>query len=410
MEESKAAVSMATLLSTFAARNIVASPEVFAKVIPLHMLLPAPDSHARKARSYPDTWSECSRSLESPRLQTHILTHHRSFPATSHSSKHIQSRNNITMANNQPSFEYDSNPSMDFGYGGAGHDDGSEDGFLDAYEHQHTSEGFAQITTDQLATETSVGDDYAATRQMAEDGTMPGVEQTAPRTGVYDGSYESRPLKRTRYNPADDHEEHAKVEKENNRASYIDAYHNAIRKSAHVPGCSGQEVVVDTPGATPPVTPAREPSTTFHEQAWQGPNEHKDLSRTYTKYREFQAKAKALKPNHSLATHRYWIGVLHPGVSPKNPYKEDQFMWLKGNRLTTVETVMEAFGTQYIKQDFVLMLGAERLEKEVMMEECDLMNDKVVILRYMDEEDVQAKGREISGTLVTKEIPIVEID
>ena len=38
------------------------------------------------------------------------------------------------------------------------------------------------------------------------------------------------------------------------------------------------------------------------------------------------------------------------------------------------------------------------------------MNDKIVILRYSDEEDPQARGREVSGALVPREIEMIDLD
>lgn len=224
---------------------------------------------------------------------------------------------------------------------------------------------------------------------------------------------------RARNDPAVDLPEEIKVEKETNRISYTDAYHRALNRSAHAPGCSG-ESIVGAPAATPhfeaPIVSSATDSgkapaaTAAQEQVFAGPDADKDLSKTFVKYRIFHEKATVLRPQTFLAAHRYWIGVLLPNVRPSTVTREDQFMWLKGNRLTTVETVWNVFSTRFIKQDFVLMLGAETLEMDVRMDECDLMNDKIVILRYMDKNDSQAKGREISGALVPKEIEVIDLD
>lgn len=348
------------------------------------------------------------------------------------------------MAYQQSGFVYNPDVTMDVTHSdhfNNAMDAQSEDGFVDAREHMPMEEEQTRVDGDngfQSLPQASIepagmewqqsADASAATsfpiephvpaEQPAVRWQQPALQNfrqykeqaEAPAEVGNEEAYNEQAAARFSYNPADDPLEEIKVQKENNHAHYSNEYLKAISKSAHSPGCPGHAVAEITPATSPPLVQTQRVTAAPQETAWQAPNADKDLSKTFTKYRDFHSKASVLRPQPLLSDHRYWIGVLLPGVRPNNINREDQFMWFKGNRFTTVETIWHIFADRFVKENFVLMLGAERLEKGVKMEECDLVNDKIVILRYMDELDGQSKGREISGALVPKEIEVIDLD
>lgn len=69
------------------------------------------------------------------------------------------------------------------------------------------------------------------------------------------------------------------------------------------------------------------------------PNPIKDRSWALRRLTRFHDRAKDLIPRLPLPAHRYWIGVLHMGKNPDIFKVEKDFLWLKGNRFSTVQTV-----------------------------------------------------------------------
>lgn len=87
------------------------------------------------------------------------------------------------------------------------------------------------------------------------------------------------------------------------------------------------------------------------------------LAHNLRKQHSFHHTALNFLPRLPLAAHRYWIGVLKLGVPPRATQSEKNFIWMKGNRKTTVETVWRAFCLACAVESaegVVLLVGFER--------------------------------------------------
>ena len=76
---------------------------------------------------------------------------------------------------------------------------------------------------------------------------------------------------------------------------------------------------------------------------------------------------------------------------------------MKGNRLTTVETVWHMYQQTTATEQFTLLLGHEKLELEDKVEELDYFNDKKIMFRAVGQNDPDAKGRKLCEFVVPKE-------
>ena len=231
------------------------------------------------------------------------------------------------------------------------------------------------------------------------------------------------------YNPYGEPEETIKVNKSSASEKYAAAYHNSIKKpfdtfqDQHVSSCDGTRGA-STPPATPPTEPFQlsgteaqaepksesKPEPKSEGKVWLGPDDLRDVAKAVSREKRWHEKVAILHPHVPLASHRYWIGVLNPGHNPKNACKEEHFTWMKGNRLTTVETVSKVYAATTMLEDVVFMMGGERPEIQDRMEELDLFNDKVVIFKVAKEGTPASVGRLITEGLVTKEIEVIELD
>ena len=115
-----------------------------------------------------------------------------------------------------------------------------------------------------------------------------------------------------------------------------------------------------------------------------------------------------------LAPHRYWIGVLNIDANATTFHQEKHFTWMKGNRVTTIETIWNTYATMAATEDFVLLLGGvEKVQEKDCMEELDYFNDKRIMLRAVKKGTPEAKGKLLGGDLVprvVKNVEVMEID
>ncbi|KAF2772630.1 hypothetical protein EJ03DRAFT_380648 [Teratosphaeria nubilosa] len=136
----------------------------------------------------------------------------------------------------------------------------------------------------------------------------------------------------------------------------------------------------------------------------------KDYSKDLTKFRKWHERMKLLIPRLHLAEHRYWIGVLPVGRKPRNATTEKHMTWIKGNRMTTISTVWHRIAELHMIEDFVLLLGNEKLKLTDRAEELNYFNDKFVCLRAVDKNDPQAKGKSTSEGLVPEVVDLIDDD
>ena len=205
------------------------------------------------------------------------------------------------------------------------------------------------------------------------------------------------------------------VSKQSASEKHTAAYHSILKKPStssqgeHSLGCP-KTCGVSTPPTTPPAQHTSAPKTASKYDlptVWAGPDDLRDVSKAYLREKRWHEKVAHLHPSFALAAHRYWIGVLNPGLVARTACKEMHFTWMKGNRFTTVETVRRVYATVTMKEG-VLVMGGERPNDEDRVDELDLFNDKIVLFTIVDEGTQGSVGRKITDGLVTNEL--VEVD
>lgn len=140
------------------------------------------------------------------------------------------------------------------------------------------------------------------------------------------------------------------------------------------------------------------------------PDPERHMSKLLKLYRRLHDQALAVIPHRPLARHRYWIAVLEQGKSPNSATTEKSFTWMKGNRLTTVETVWRTYSTSTASDDFVLLMGWDKVDWTEEMVELDYFNQKLIVFRCVHEKSEEAEGIHLSEALVPSEKEIIEIE
>ncbi|KAI7303349.1 hypothetical protein KC315_g15731 [Hortaea werneckii] len=131
------------------------------------------------------------------------------------------------------------------------------------------------------------------------------------------------------------------------------------------------------------------------------PRPDKDEWRPRKLHRKLHERAKACKPQLKLAEHRYLIAVASPERDASRCKDEKHFVWMKGNRMTTVETVWHEYRTAALIETFVLLLGnVEKVDFADQVQNLDYFNDKLILFRAVDPRDPEAKGRRIDEGIV----------
>ncbi|KAK4498106.1 hypothetical protein PRZ48_010762 [Zasmidium cellare] len=151
-----------------------------------------------------------------------------------------------------------------------------------------------------------------------------------------------------------------------------------------------------------------------------GPDIDRDLSVSLRMHFRFHDRVYNLVPRLNAPdfewSRRYWIAVLTHTKQAKNATNEKDFVWMKGNRLSTGKTILHKYAetTMVDVEATVLMLGHERLGERDTMEECDFFGDRLVVLRAVEVEEGDGVGKLRERSLVeglVKEVPeVVEID
>ncbi|GAB7344344.1 hypothetical protein MBLNU457_2207t1 [Dothideomycetes sp. NU457] len=141
----------------------------------------------------------------------------------------------------------------------------------------------------------------------------------------------------------------------------------------HAGGCCG------SPGASTPPTSPR-PSNTRASQDHDKATTETTIPVEIREQKALHKKALALRP--TMPANRYCIGILNPRKLPKNVRKEDDFVWMKGHKNITVNTVWHQYRQQTGEADnFELVIQGFTPKKELRMGELDFYNDKHVIFR-----------------------------
>lgn len=184
----------------------------------------------------------------------------------------------------------------------------------------------------------------------------------------------------------------------------------------------------NTPGdpATPPSDQPRTTPPSSHHSAGlptaptnPNPDTLRDTSPSIRRHAKFHSRAQNLiprLPNYETYewNRRYWIAVLLLGKNPfKTTLSEKDFVWMKGNRFSTVSTVFHSYAvtTMADPEDLGLVIGDEGVRMEDQMRELDYFGDRLVVFRAVR---VRGNEREVEGGslvrgVVTREA-VVELD
>lgn len=170
-----------------------------------------------------------------------------------------------------------------------------------------------------------------------------------------------------------------------------------------------------TPPSTPspPTTTTNNLSTTTISRQAQPPPRRRpdivrDLSLPLIHHEKFHTLTRNLisrLPNHENYnwTRRYWIAVLIQGKKSRkrSNLSESDFVWMKGNRFSTVSTVFHSYALAVMAnpEDLALILGSEKVEMEDQMQELDYFSDRLVVFRAVK---VQGNAREAEGRSLVK--------
>ncbi|KAK3072769.1 hypothetical protein LTR53_006231 [Teratosphaeriaceae sp. CCFEE 6253] len=173
----------------------------------------------------------------------------------------------------------------------------------------------------------------------------------------------------------------------------------------HAAGCRSKRWA-STPPPPPPHSAVRKPPPP-PPRGLHDIDPIKDLRRSLVQQRKLHDRAKQFKPRIPLAAHRYWICVLHPGKKVRTISAEKHFTWMRGNRVTTVQTIWHTYHTTNLTDDFVLLLGHERVEMGDVCGELDYFNDKFVCLRAVEKSSKEARGKALAEGCPPE---IIEID
>lgn len=308
-----------------------------------------------------------------------------------------------------------------------------DDEFADALEHQVQYETQPEDLEVDLPDTAATSGAHHQTYAFTSIGSLPFAEQSfqsnvgAPQGVKQIYTPSTRPVY---YNPATEPVEAIQVNKTSASEKHSAAYHDILKQSSqfqqaqHTPNCSGSRdasapPVTPSPATPPPATPPStttsasqsetKPAAKLEQKVWLGPDDLRDVAKPFLREKRWHEKVAHLHPKCSLASHRYWIGVLAPGQNPLKACKEEHFTWMKGNRLTTVETVRNVY-TATTMVEGVFMMGGERPKDTDRVEELDLFNDNIVLFRIATEGTPAAVGRLITEGLVTKETEVIELD
>ncbi|PPJ60064.1 hypothetical protein CBER1_07556 [Cercospora berteroae] len=147
-----------------------------------------------------------------------------------------------------------------------------------------------------------------------------------------------------------------------------------------------------------------------------GPVIPRDFSKSFEHYHTFHMRALSCLPEIPipLPSHRYWIAILYPTKKPKNAKSDKDFMWMKGNRFSTVCTIWHNFSLRTMEEDFVLTCRGEVLDMKDQVQELDWFNNKFVVMRAVKKQMLESiKGKGLFGEIgivPEKEIEVVELD
>ncbi|KAK6006732.1 hypothetical protein QM012_005740 [Aureobasidium pullulans] len=101
--------------------------------------------------------------------------------------------------------------------------------------------------------------------------------------------------------------------------------------------------------------------------------------------RELHHKASKLQPHH-LPEHRYWAAILMHTVQPHKAKVEKDFVWLKGHKNNTVETMWNRYREVTTEEQHQILFCGRVPSFTDTLEELDRFGDKLIVFRAAKQE------------------------
>ncbi|KXT02094.1 hypothetical protein AC578_6706 [Pseudocercospora eumusae] len=178
--------------------------------------------------------------------------------------------------------------------------------------------------------------------------------------------------------------------------------------------------VYDAQDFTPPPPPSASQTFTFPNNINKTSAQHlppahshltaptlpRDLSKSLRAFQKFHTRVLHLIPHlpnwSTLPTRRYWIAILHLSKNPtSSSLSEKDFLWLKGNKFSTISTIWNSYQTRSMcdPEDFVLVARGRVMEMETRAEEMDVFGERLVVLRAMRKAEARGNVARLGGLL-----------
>ncbi|KAH0277109.1 hypothetical protein KCU91_g3413, partial [Aureobasidium melanogenum] len=101
--------------------------------------------------------------------------------------------------------------------------------------------------------------------------------------------------------------------------------------------------------------------------------------------KELHHKAFKLQPHH-IPEHRYWVAILMHTMQPSKAKVEKDFVWLKGHKTNTVETMWNKYREVTTEEQHQILFCGRVPQFTDTLEELDRFGDKLIVFRAAKQE------------------------
>ncbi|KAG9522772.1 hypothetical protein KCU93_g6893, partial [Aureobasidium melanogenum] len=101
--------------------------------------------------------------------------------------------------------------------------------------------------------------------------------------------------------------------------------------------------------------------------------------------KELHQKAFKLQPHH-IPEHRYWVAILMHTMQPQKAKVEKDFVWLKGHKTNTVETMWNKYREVTTEEQHQILFCGRVPQFTDTLEELDRFGDKLIVFRAAKQE------------------------
>ncbi|KAG9687989.1 hypothetical protein KCU95_g6162, partial [Aureobasidium melanogenum] len=101
--------------------------------------------------------------------------------------------------------------------------------------------------------------------------------------------------------------------------------------------------------------------------------------------KELHQKAFKLQPHH-IPEHRYWVAILMHTMQPQKAKVEKDFVWLKGHKINTVETMWNKYREVTTEEQHQILFCGRVPQFTDTLEELDRFGDRLIVFRAAKQE------------------------